>query len=160
METVDPTPFYKFVGLDHGNTFEIAANKTKLTVEVFNCDHAIPTISYGFSETRKKMKPVLSILVHNHPSTRTTHRTHMYLHIVHEGILWVHLYRCLRMCSFHLVMTFEASCQRESMASTNDSVNLLSFLQLTFPLGISQITWSGDQETADGRSGHYSGCGV
>jgi ribonuclease Z len=48
--------FYKYNGLKEGDRFRINMNKTDIEVQVFNCDHGIPTISYGFSEVKQKLK--------------------------------------------------------------------------------------------------------
>ena len=36
--------------------FEVVLNKSKFNVQVFKCDHSIPTLSYGFSEKKSKLK--------------------------------------------------------------------------------------------------------
>jgi ribonuclease Z len=54
IETID---CYKYNGLNPGDIFRLAANNTDLEIEVFKCDHVIPTISYGISELKKKLKP-------------------------------------------------------------------------------------------------------
>lgn len=48
--------WYKYNGQSAGDHFRITMNKTNLGVEVFKCDHAIPTISYGISEFKQKLK--------------------------------------------------------------------------------------------------------
>lgn len=58
MEEIDTTllSFYKIIGLDKRDNFNITTNNVKLNIEVFECDHSIPTISYGFSEIKSKLK--------------------------------------------------------------------------------------------------------
>ncbi len=56
MTEVDTTNWYDFHGLSKNDVFRLTAKKTKLEIEVFECDHAIPTISYGLSEIKKKLK--------------------------------------------------------------------------------------------------------
>ena len=43
--------------MEVGDTFNIDTKGAALTVEVFKCDHQVPTISYGISETKQKLKP-------------------------------------------------------------------------------------------------------
>jgi len=54
MEDCDAEPFYNFHGLKSGMTFSLTTKNTDLQVEVFACDHPIPTISYGFAERKEK----------------------------------------------------------------------------------------------------------
>lgn len=56
MGDVNISPWYMFKGLIKHDTVALDANKTKLLVEVFECDHKIPTVSYGFSEIKSKLK--------------------------------------------------------------------------------------------------------
>lgn len=56
MEDCDAATFYTFHGLAKGDTFPLTTKSTDLQVEVFECDHPIPTISYGFSEKKQKLK--------------------------------------------------------------------------------------------------------
>jgi ribonuclease Z len=57
MATKEETDrFYRYHGKIHNDTFEIIAKKTKMKVQVFKCDHCIPTISYGFTEPKHKLK--------------------------------------------------------------------------------------------------------
>lgn len=51
--------FYRYNGLVPKNVFKLAIgknNSTVLSVEVFGCDHRVPTVSYGFSICRQKLK--------------------------------------------------------------------------------------------------------
>jgi ribonuclease Z len=50
------TDWYIYHGLECGNSFRLSTKKTKLQVNVFKCDHALPTISYGFVEFKDKLK--------------------------------------------------------------------------------------------------------
>ena len=59
---VDPTPWYKYHALLPTNSFRITNKKTIIDVEVFKCHHHVPTISYGLSEFRKKLKDEYSTL--------------------------------------------------------------------------------------------------
>jgi ribonuclease Z len=58
-----PTPrnvidgYYMYRPKNAYETFDVTCNNTPLIVEVFKCDHCIPTISYGFSEQKRKLKP-------------------------------------------------------------------------------------------------------
>jgi ribonuclease Z len=60
----DPSPreeldqYYKYNGLTPGDNLYIEVKKTRLRIEVFRCDHRIPTISYGFTEVKSKLKPM------------------------------------------------------------------------------------------------------
>ena len=49
--------FYKYSGWDKGDSFNLTTKGIDLIVEVFKCHHGIPTISYGFTEIKKKIKP-------------------------------------------------------------------------------------------------------
>lgn len=55
-DTIKSGDWYKFVGKKSGDTFDINVKGTDLVVSVFECDHKIPTISYGFTETKQKLK--------------------------------------------------------------------------------------------------------
>lgn len=48
--------FYQYKGVLATNVFEIIINKEPIRVEVFSCDHRVPTVSYGFSICRQKLK--------------------------------------------------------------------------------------------------------
>lgn len=49
--------WFTYHGLSARDTFKIEAKKTKLVVQVLACRHKIPTVSYGFSEAKDKLKP-------------------------------------------------------------------------------------------------------
>jgi ribonuclease Z len=55
MMTVDPSEWYVYHGLSK-ESLNVTANNTRLKVELFECDHKIPTISYGFTELKNKLK--------------------------------------------------------------------------------------------------------
>jgi ribonuclease Z len=55
-ESIHVSDYYKYTGLRGNDTFRIIMNKTNIEVQVFGCDHRIPTISYGFSEIKQKLK--------------------------------------------------------------------------------------------------------
>lgn len=52
----DVSNCYEIIGVAAGSELPLIINKNKVNVEVFNCDHTIPTISYGFSLTVDKLK--------------------------------------------------------------------------------------------------------
>ncbi|CAB9514392.1 Inherit from COG: Zinc phosphodiesterase [Seminavis robusta] len=56
MEDCDASPFYTFHGLEPHSQFQLTTKKTDLEIQVFECDHPIPTISYGFAEKKHKLK--------------------------------------------------------------------------------------------------------
>lgn len=47
---------FKYNSLNASLMFTLCANKTNMEIEVFKCDHAIPTISYGMAEIKEKLK--------------------------------------------------------------------------------------------------------
>lgn len=49
--------FYEVQGLDAGEEIRIVANKQKLTIRTFKSDHSVPTLVYGISIEKKKLKP-------------------------------------------------------------------------------------------------------
>jgi hypothetical protein len=53
---VGQADIYSYHGYDTPTTFRTSCNKTILEVSVVLCDHAIPTISYCFSEVKTKLK--------------------------------------------------------------------------------------------------------
>lgn len=53
---------FKYNGLTQNEMFDICANKSDMKIHVFKCDHAIPTISYGISEIKTKIKEEYSKL--------------------------------------------------------------------------------------------------
>ena len=54
------TDWYKYNNLNPSDKFQLTTKKTDLEIVVFNCDHSIPTISYGLSELKQKLKPEYS----------------------------------------------------------------------------------------------------
>lgn len=56
MEDCDASPFYSFHGLQPHTNFPLSTKGADLDIEVFECDHPIPTISYRISETKQKLK--------------------------------------------------------------------------------------------------------
>ena len=48
--------FFTYHPMEPNTNFIINANKTNLIVDTFRCNHSIPTIGYGFSEIREKLK--------------------------------------------------------------------------------------------------------
>lgn len=48
--------FYRVSGKKIGDILRLNANNTDLEVEIFKCDHSVPTISYGFSVIKTKLK--------------------------------------------------------------------------------------------------------
>jgi ribonuclease Z len=56
MRSIDACTWYKFHGLMPTDKFRINTKNIYLEISVFNCDHSVPTISYGFSEIKKKLK--------------------------------------------------------------------------------------------------------
>lgn len=51
-----PKKYYKVIGLNPGYIFELRLNNKDIIVEVFESTHTVPTLSYGFSEKKKKLK--------------------------------------------------------------------------------------------------------
>lgn len=58
----DINEWYKFNGLYPCDIFKISSNKTDLEIEVFECDHRVPTVSYGISVIKDKLKKEYSDL--------------------------------------------------------------------------------------------------
>jgi len=56
MADVGGIHWYKYHGLNEFDRFKLTTNKTELDIQVFQCDHSIPTISYGISEIKQKLK--------------------------------------------------------------------------------------------------------
>jgi len=52
--------FYMYNGAKLGSTFKMNCKNANLCVEVFECDHSVPTVSYGISEYKTKLKPEFS----------------------------------------------------------------------------------------------------
>ena len=48
---------YDFTGLKKDDTFNITTKGSNLEIKTFECDHAIPTVSYGISDIKLKLKP-------------------------------------------------------------------------------------------------------
>lgn len=49
--------WYQYNGYDTYTIFRTLLNKSLFEIEVILCDHSIPTISYGFSLVKQKLKP-------------------------------------------------------------------------------------------------------
>lgn len=58
----DPSPWYDYHSLKKGCVVPLETKRTQLMVEVFECDHTIPTIGYGFTEIKHKLKEEYSKL--------------------------------------------------------------------------------------------------
>lgn len=59
-EKITPEPhWYKVIPLKAGDVFPVSAKNTNLEIEVFACDHAIPTVSYGISIIKDKLRDEL-----------------------------------------------------------------------------------------------------
>lgn len=48
--------FYTYHGLSGGDVFRCDMNKNDIEVQVFKCDHGVPTVSYGLSQCKQKLK--------------------------------------------------------------------------------------------------------
>lgn len=49
--------WYKFHPLaEDSKEFRVTLNKQELEIQVFKCDHTIPTLSFGISEVKQKLK--------------------------------------------------------------------------------------------------------
>jgi hypothetical protein len=49
--------WYQFHSLaEDTKPFRLTMNKQELEIEVFRCDHTIPTLSFGISEVKQKLK--------------------------------------------------------------------------------------------------------
>lgn len=51
-----PKTYYEFIAIDPLKTFRTKLNKQDVIVKPFISDHRVPTLSYGFSEIRNKLK--------------------------------------------------------------------------------------------------------
>ena len=51
-----PDQWYKFYPMMSNTNFEIIANNNPYKIEVFTCDHSVPTVSYGISTIKQKLK--------------------------------------------------------------------------------------------------------
>ena len=56
MKPVDDFSFYQFKGLTKANSIKLKIKGINLQIKIFECDHSLVTISYGFSEIRPKLK--------------------------------------------------------------------------------------------------------
>jgi ribonuclease Z len=56
VSNIKPDRCLRYNPIDPGMRFEINANKTKLSIQTFRCTHSIPTVGYGFSVMRDKLK--------------------------------------------------------------------------------------------------------
>jgi len=54
--------WYKYNSLNEFQVFRCTMNKQELEINVFKCDHTIPTLSYGMSEIKQKLKDEYSSL--------------------------------------------------------------------------------------------------
>lgn len=48
--------FYTYHGLTAESKFRCTMNKNDIEIQVFKCDHGVPTVSYGMSECKQKLK--------------------------------------------------------------------------------------------------------
>jgi ribonuclease Z len=48
--------YYEYNGFQAGELKELMMKKERIVVQVFGCDHQIPTISYGFTQVKCKLK--------------------------------------------------------------------------------------------------------
>ena len=48
--------YFEFIGLNIGDVLSLNLNKNKVDVQIFESVHSVPTISYGFIETTKRLK--------------------------------------------------------------------------------------------------------
>lgn len=68
---IDPVPqneldqFYVYKGVVAGTSFDVMLRNERMVVEVFECDHRIPTVSYGFTQIKKKLAPQYTALKGN-----------------------------------------------------------------------------------------------
>lgn len=56
MTKIDTSQWYKMHTRYPGDVFKAVFNKQKYEIEVFECDHSIPTVGYGFPEIKTKLK--------------------------------------------------------------------------------------------------------
>lgn len=56
VSKINPDSMLTYHPMDPRTSLEIDANKTKLIVETFRCHHSVPTVGYGFSVVRDKLK--------------------------------------------------------------------------------------------------------
>lgn len=48
---------YELNGVINGQKIEVSIRNHRWLVEIIECNHSVPTVGYGFSEIRKKLKP-------------------------------------------------------------------------------------------------------
>ncbi|KAJ5066505.1 tRNAse z trz1 [Anaeramoeba ignava] len=48
--------FFKILGVSPKDSFAFSAKTRKFEIQVFQCDHTVPTVGYGFSEKTTKLK--------------------------------------------------------------------------------------------------------
>lgn len=48
--------YFEFIGLNKNDVLSLNLNKNKVNVQIFESIHSVPTISYGFIETSKRLK--------------------------------------------------------------------------------------------------------
>ena len=51
-----PRKYYQVIGLKSGYNFELKLNNKDIIIDVFESDHSVKTLTYGFSERKKKLK--------------------------------------------------------------------------------------------------------
>ncbi len=56
LDIIDIFDWYKFNMCKQGNQYKITSNKTNLQIDLFKCNHRIPTVGYGFSIIKDKLK--------------------------------------------------------------------------------------------------------
>lgn len=56
LHNINAPTYYNYKGLKPGETFRLTLNNSPLTVEIFRCDHSVPTVGYGLSEVKTKLK--------------------------------------------------------------------------------------------------------
>lgn len=54
--TFIPKNYYIVIGVEVGTKFRLELNNNLVVVEVFKSEHRVPTVSYGFSEIKRKLK--------------------------------------------------------------------------------------------------------
>lgn len=58
---IDPVPqesldqYYRYNKVAPGTNFDVLMRNERMIVEIFECDHRIPTVSYGFTQLKKKL---------------------------------------------------------------------------------------------------------
>ncbi|KNC86869.1 hypothetical protein SARC_01015 [Sphaeroforma arctica JP610] len=56
MQEIDEIDWYRYKGVSARDVIRMPIKKTLLEMQVFECDHAVPTVSYGLSEVKQKLK--------------------------------------------------------------------------------------------------------